>query len=142
MGCAQQGAVSFQANWQLWTQMPSTNTSSLISLLSSSTAHHWPSNLSSSAKTTASSSQTAPAYSGRASQISSRYNVLELQRGEPASHSLLFPGSSFLHPRALHGSTRESTGKKDCYRSVSLKGRRILGVFSIARSEESGLAGL
>lgn len=42
----------------------------------------------------------------------------------------------------LHGSARESIGKKDCYRSVSLKGRRILGVFSIARSEESGLAGL
>lgn len=41
----------------------------------------------------------------------------------------------------LHG--RESTGKKDCYKtSVSLKGRRFLGVFSTARREELGLAGL
>lgn len=43
----------------------------------------------------------------------------------------------------LHGSARESTGKKDCYKtSVGLKGRRVLGVFSTARRGESGLAGL
>lgn len=34
----------------------------------------------------------------------------------------------------LHGGARESTAKKDCYKiSVSLKGRRVLGVFSTAR---------
>lgn len=45
----------------------------------------------------------------------------------------------------LHGSARESTGKKDCHKTsvvVGLKERRVLSVFSTARREESGLAGL
>lgn len=126
MGCAQHCAVSSQAKWQLWTLMQSTNTYSLISRLSSSTTHHWLSNLSSSAKTTASSSLRPPAYSGRASQISSRYNLLEQHRREPAPCSFLCP-RIFCAPElsvctpepsmCLHGSARESTGKKDCYKS-------------------------